>query len=137
MFKGKEFYGEQKILKGLKGLDFYSFAPKHPGCFKNISKKKLDSDCSEALNKFKAVLCGKNKYDLIVLDEFNIAVRDGFIKVKDVLEVLKGIDSNTNVLITGRSAHKSLLKLADLITDMKDVRHPFHTGILAKRGLEF
>ena len=42
LFKGKEFYGEQKILKGLKGLDFYCFAPKHPGCFKGVSKSSLD-----------------------------------------------------------------------------------------------
>jgi len=137
LFKGKEFYGEQKVLKGLKNLTFYSFAPKHPGCFKNISRKKLDSDCASALNKFKAVLCGKKKYDLIVLDEFNIAVRDGFLNIKALLEVLRSIDSNTNILITGRSAHKNLLKIADLITEMKEVKHPFNIGILAKKGIEF
>ncbi len=137
LFKGKEFYGEQKVLKKLKNLKFYSFAPKHPGCFSGISQASLKSECGKALKKFKESIAPEKGYDLIVLDEFNIAVRDGIMDVKALLDILKDIDSKTNVLITGRSAHKSLLKVADLITEMKEVRHPFNKGILAKKGLEF
>jgi cob(I)alamin adenosyltransferase len=137
LFKGKEFYGEQKILKNLKNLDFFCFAPKHPGCFPKISKECVTPECNKALNKFKEVLASKKKYDLIVLEEFNIAVRDGFLKIKPLLELLKTIDSNTNVLLTGRSAHKSLMNIADLVTEMKEVKHPFRKGINARKGIEF
>jgi len=136
LFKGKEFYGEQKILKGLKGLDFYCYASKHPGCFPGVSKTSLVSDCGKALKQFEKALASK-KYGLIVLEEFNIAVRDGLLKIEPLLELLKNKNSNINVLITGRSAHKKLLKIADCVTEMKEVKHHFHKGILAKKGLEF
>lgn len=137
LFKGKEFYGEQKILKGLKGLDFYSFAPKHPGCFKGVSRRSLVSECGRALEKFEKAMKSKKKYGLIVLEEFNIAVRDGFLNIEPLLELLKNKDSNINVIITGRSAHKDLLLIADCVTEMKEVKHHFHKGILAKKGVEF
>ena len=137
LFKGKEFYGEQKVLKGLKNLKFYSFAPKHPGCFSGISKTSLKSECGKALKKFKDSLAPAKKYNLIVLDEFNIAVRDGILDIKVLLDILNCIDSKTNVLITGRCAHKSLMKIADLVTEMKEVKHPFRKGILARKGIEF
>ena len=137
LFKGKEFYGEQKILKGLKGLDFYGFAPKHPGCFPGVSKASLVSDCDKALEQFEKALASKKKYGLIVLEEFNIAVRDGLLKVEPLLELLKNKPSYINVLITGRGAPKALLELADCVTEMKEVKHHFHKGILAKKGIEF
>ena len=137
LFKGKEFYGEQKVLKNLKNFEFYSFAPKHPGCFKGISRAGLKTDCTKALDKLKWALNSKKKFNLIVLDEFNIAARDGFLKVKPLVEVLKNVDSNTNILITGRNAHKDLLKIADLVTEMKEVKHPFNKGLKAQKGLEF
>jgi cob(I)alamin adenosyltransferase len=137
LFKGKEFYGEQKVLKGLKGLEFFSFAPKHPGCFKGLSIPALKKDCARALKKFESALKSGKKYDLIVLDEFNIACRDGLLDVKALLEVIKKIDSKTCVLITGRQADQRLIKMADLVTEMKEVKHPYKKGILARKGLEF
>ena len=95
------------------------------------------SECGSALEKFEQALKSKKKYGLIVLEEFNIAVRDGFLNIKPLLELLKNIDSNINVIITGRSAHKDLLMMADLVTEMKEVKHHFHKGVLAKKGIEF
>jgi cob(I)alamin adenosyltransferase len=137
LFKGKEFYGEQKILKGLKGLDFYCFAPKHPGCFPGVYRASLVSDCGKALEQFEKALNSKKKYDLIVLEEFNIALRDSFLKAEPLLELLKHKPSNVNVFITGRSAPKALLELADIVTEMKEVKHHYHNGVLAKKGIEF
>jgi cob(I)alamin adenosyltransferase len=72
-----------------------------------------------------------------VLEEFNIAIRDGLLDVKPLLELLKYKPSYTNVFITGRSAHKDLLELADCVTEMKEVKHHYHKGVLAKKGLEY
>jgi cob(I)alamin adenosyltransferase len=140
LFKGKDFYGEQKVLRTLKNLDYYSYASKHPFCFKDKSSKTLKNvkiECSKALFKLYSVLKGKKHYDLIVLDEFNIALRDGFIILKDILELLSHNTYKTNIIITGRSAPKELIKIADLVTEMKEIKHPFSKGLKARKGIEW
>lgn len=140
LFKGKGFYGEQNILKKLKNLDFYSFAPKHPACFpkeKALTHEKLRDQCLEALYKFRSVLASKKHYDLIVLEEFNIAVRDGYFKIKELLAAIADNTKQIDIIVTGRSARKELLKAADLVTEMKEIKHPFNKGIKCKKGIEF
>lgn len=137
LFKGREFYGEQKVLKKLKNLDFYSFAPKHPKCFGDTSLWEVKDQCQKALKKLKVLLEGRKKYNLIVLEEFNIALRDGYILLKELLEVLSKYHSKYNIIVTGRSAPKKLIELADLVTEMKEIKHPYRKGIKAQKGLEF
>jgi cob(I)alamin adenosyltransferase len=137
LFKGKEFYGEQKVLCKLKNLDFYSFAPKHPFCFPQVNKETVQVQCDDALESFKKALKKKKSYDLIVLEEFNIAIREGYLKYKDLSKVLDTINKDTYIVITGRGAPKELLKRADLVTEMKEIKHPFNKGIKAKKGIEF
>lgn len=136
LFKGEEFYGEQKILKTLKNLDFYPFAPKHPYCFPKVKPKTVKSQCQRALACLEK-LSRRNKYRLIILEEFNIALREGYIKLKDLLKILNKIDSNTNVIITGRGAPEELIARADLVTEMREIKHPYNIGIPAKEGIEF
>lgn len=136
LFKGKEFYGEQKILARLKNLDFYSFAPKHPYCFPTIKHKTVKGQCRRALSCFEK-LSHSNKYQLIVLEEFNIALREGYIQVKDILKVLNKLDSNLNIIITGRGAPKELIKRSDIATEMTELKHHFNKGKTAMKGIEF
>jgi cob(I)alamin adenosyltransferase len=140
LFKGKAFYGEQHILKKLKNLDFFCFTPKHPFCFpkdKNITREIVRNQCLEALNKTRSVLLSKKRYALVVLDEFNIAVRDGFINIKELLEVISHNPFKIDIIITGRGAKKELIKAADLVSEMKEVKHPFNKGVKSKKGIEF
>lgn len=136
LFKGKEFYGEQKVLSMLSGLDFYSFAPKHPFCFHSVSKQKALIECTDALDCVKKIV-RKKKYRLIVLEEFNIALRDGFIELKPFLELIGKLEKTAVVIVTGRGAPKKLIERADLVTEMKEIKHPFNKGIKAMKGLEF
>ncbi|MCB4790386.1 MAG: cob(I)yrinic acid a,c-diamide adenosyltransferase [Elusimicrobia bacterium] len=136
LFKGKEFYGEQKILGKLKNLDFYSFAPSHPFCFPDTKIEGVKLQCEDALECLKKALKKKKRYDLIVLEEFNIAIRDGYLKQDDLFKML---DKNKDiyVLITGRGAPKELIDRADLVTEMKEIKHPYNKGVKAKKGIEF
>ena len=101
LFKGESFYGEQNILTKLENLDFFSFAKKHPFCFKEVSKEQVIKECEQSLNKLKEI-SQDNKYNLIVLEEFNIALRDNFIDeektVEDSLNIPKKI-SDHQILI--------------------------------------
>lgn len=137
LFKGKEYYGEQKILKNLKNLDFFSFAPHHPFCRRRIKKHDAARQCISALNLLKNILRKKPPYDLIVLDEFNIAIRDGFMKPEELIDAISEKNIKADIIITGRCAPKALIKIAELVTEMKEIKHPFQKGIKAKRGIEY
>lgn len=136
LFKGENFYGEQKILSLFENLDFFSYAKKHPFCFKDITKEQIISECSQAVNKIKEII-KDNKYDLIVLEEFNIAVRDGYIESDDLIKFAKTLSEQSTVVITGRQAHGDLIDAADLVSEVKEIKHPYTKGVAAKEGIEF
>ena len=77
------------------------------------------------------------KYDLVILDEINYAVKFGLIEISDVLALLDKKTPEEHVLLTGRDARAELIDRADLVTEMKLIKHPFQQGIKAQRGIEF
>ena len=78
-----------------------------------------------------------SKYDLVIFDELHIALRHQFLKISDVLHALKHKRSGQHVILTGRSAPQAIIRLADLVTEMKCVKHPFQRGVCAQPGIEF
>ena len=75
-------------------------------------------------------------FDLIVMDELNVAVDLGLIPIGDVVETLKKKQEQTEIIITGRGAHPMLIELADLVTEMKDIKHYYTQGVQARIGIE-
>lgn len=136
LFKGENFYGEQNILTKLEGLDFFSFAKKHPFCFKEISKEQVVKECQQAMDKLNEIV-KDNKYNLIVLEEFNIAIRDNFIEEDLLIDIVKKLNEKSNVVITGRGASSKIVELADLVSEVKEIKHPYNKGIPAQEGIEF
>ncbi|MDD5687603.1 MAG: cob(I)yrinic acid a,c-diamide adenosyltransferase [Elusimicrobia bacterium] len=135
-FKDKNFYGEQNVLSKLKKINFYSFAQKHPCFYKNIKIKDIKNECSEITGLIEKIF-KENKYDLLILDELNVVIHDGFVDVEKIVNLLKKRPKTMEIVITGRSAHKKILKLADLVTDMRLVKHPYYKGIKSRKGIEF
>jgi cob(I)alamin adenosyltransferase len=81
---------------------------------------------------------GSGNYDLIVLDEFTYPMAYGWLDVNEVLDWLrKNRPANLHLVITGRSAPEELIAEADLVTEMKVIKHPFDRGIHAQAGVEF
>lgn len=76
-------------------------------------------------------------YKMILLDELNIALRYDYIDLFEVLEVLKSKPDDVHVIITGRNAKDELIELADLVTEMTQIKHPFRSGIKAQSCIEF
>ena len=136
LFKGESFYGEQNILTKLENLDFFSFAKQHPFCFKEVSKEQVIKECEQSLNKLKEI-SQNNKYNLIVLEEFNIALRDNFIDETFFINTVKKLNDNSNVVITGRGASQKLIDVADLVSEIKEIKHPYTKGVLAQEGIEY
>jgi len=79
---------------------------------------------------------GEGMVDLLVMDEVVRALQDRLLTLKDVLEIVK-LRGTTHLVLTGHKAPKELVEVADLVTEMKKVKHPYDKGILAVRGLDF
>lgn len=77
------------------------------------------------------------KFDLIVLDEINVALNLKLISKKEVVQLIEKVPKDIYLILTGRGAPKELIDRADLVTEMREVKHPFSKGKLAKRGIEF
>jgi cob(I)alamin adenosyltransferase len=79
----------------------------------------------------------KRFYDVLILDEIVYCLSKGLAKFEDVKNIIDRKDTAVEIVMTGRGATKELIALADLVTEMKNIRHPFDKGQSARRGIEF
>ena len=78
-----------------------------------------------------------DRYDLVVLDELNIALRQHWLTVDEVVETMKNRPPHLHVIATGRTALPEILAISDLVSRIEDEKHPFHQGILAQNGIDY
>jgi cob(I)alamin adenosyltransferase len=76
-------------------------------------------------------------YKMVLLDELNIVLRYDYLPLEEVVETLKGKPRDLHVVVTGRNAKPELIEIADLVTEMTLVKHPFRSGVKAQKGIEF
>jgi cob(I)alamin adenosyltransferase len=76
-------------------------------------------------------------YKLVLLDELNIVLRYDYLPLDEVLAVLRDKPRDTHVIVTGRNAKHELIEIADLVTEMVEIKHPFRAGVKAQAGIEF
>jgi cob(I)alamin adenosyltransferase len=79
----------------------------------------------------------KNEHDLLIFDEINNAIAYGYLEVKAVVDALRRKPPDMHIILTGRDAHPDIVDIADLVTEMREIKHPFHRGIYAQRGIEY
>jgi cob(I)alamin adenosyltransferase len=77
------------------------------------------------------------EYKMVLLDELNIVLRYDYLPIGEVTEVLKARPPAKHVIVTGRNARDELIEIADLVTEMEQVKHPFRSGVKAQAGIEF
>ena len=78
-----------------------------------------------------------NEYQLIILDEANIAIDMGFIDVDEVVDVLKHKPEEMEIVLTGRNAHPKIIEIAHLVSKIEPIKHYWDTGIAARKGIEY
>ncbi|MBI4844902.1 MAG: cob(I)yrinic acid a,c-diamide adenosyltransferase [Candidatus Omnitrophica bacterium] len=137
-------YSEIKTLKKLK-IKVFCFAKTHPLCgdisaFREKTKKQcveiLRPWCLKGLELIKEIY-KQNKFDMLILDEMNICVRDGFLKEKEVLFLLENKPEKLELVLTGRGATRKMIKKAGLVSYIKEVKHPYREGVQKRRGIEY
>jgi cob(I)alamin adenosyltransferase len=133
--KGAWESGEATFARELAGrVDFFALGE---GFTWETQDRERDRAAAERAWAKACALMEDPNYDLVVLDELNIVLRDDTLPLEPVMEKLRQKRPALHVVITGRSARPELVELADLVTEMKLVKHPFRSGIKAQRGIEF
>jgi cob(I)alamin adenosyltransferase len=89
----------------------------------------------QGLQAFKRAM-GRNAYDLIVLDEINMAIYYGLLSVEQVIEAIEQKPPELHLVLTGRNANQQLIEMADLVTEMREIKHHYHQGVHAQKGIE-
>ncbi len=136
--KGSWHYGELDTAKML-GDDKIEIRPMGRG-FVKIGGAETDPEdvrlCEEAW-EFALEQINSGAYELVILDELNYVISYKMLDAARVVEALARRPEQVHVICTGRNAHPKLVELADLVTEMKEVKHPYTKGILAQRGIDY
>ncbi len=133
--KGKINYGELKSAKLLKNFKIEQYG--RPDFVDKDRPAKIDIELArKGFERAKEIIKGK-KYDIVILDELNVAVDYGLIPVKEVVELFKKIPKKMEIVITGRYMPDEFKEYADLISEVLEVKHYFQKGMEARKGIEY
>ncbi|MDD4924318.1 MAG: cob(I)yrinic acid a,c-diamide adenosyltransferase [Dehalococcoidales bacterium] len=132
---GNYVHGERKSLFLLSEVTFESF-----GCEGWVDKDNIrPQDIEQSQKGFtasrNAVLGGE--YDVVIMDEVNMAVNLGLIPVDDLLKLISEKPENVELILTGRYADVKIIQAADMVTEMLSIKHPYNSGIQARRGIDY
>jgi cob(I)alamin adenosyltransferase len=106
-----------------------------PGDIAPVPEHKKAAEAAFILSQ-QRILSGY--WDIVILDEINVAVKLGLLDISRVLELLRKKPKNLHVVLTGRDAHDELIEMADLVTEMRLIKHPYdENGIPAQKGIDF
>lgn len=133
--KGRKYIGEYKVKERLAPeYEIHQFGREEFIDFRN--PMPLDYELAEKGLEF-AKEALRRKPRILVMDEINLAAHFGIVKTEDILKLLEDIPEETTVVLTGRRAPEKLVERADLVTEMKFIKHPFEKNVLAREGVEF
>ena len=132
--KGSWDYGE---LHAIEKLENFEIVPMGEGFTWETKNRDRDAEiawrtweaCREAIEK--------NEHDLLIFDEINNAIAYDYLAIEPVIEALRNKPEDMHIILTGRDAKPELIEAADLVTEMREIKHPFNEGIYAQRGIEY
>ena len=131
--KGKWRTGERQFAETIPGLTFLVMGRGFTWESDDLSR---DRQAAVAAWSEARKLVERAAHDVIVLDEITYAINYGFLPLEEVITVLKDRPSHVHVVVTGRNAPERLVEIADLVTEMRCVKHPYEQGIPAQQGID-
>lgn len=133
--KGAWETGERDVLERFD--DLVTFKTMGEGFTWETQDRQRDIAAARAAWEAAKEMIADPSYNLILLDELNIVLRYDYLPLGEVIDVLKAKPEMTHVVVTGRNAKDELIEIADLVTEMTQVKHPFRDGVKAQTGIEF
>ena len=136
--KGSWHYGEMDSSKKLEpNFELIAVGKGFVGILDdNSPREEHEKYAAEAVSICREKIFSE-KYDVIILDEVNYAITLGLIDVQEIIKIIKEKPSELDLVLTGRDVKEEIVELADLVTEMKEIKHPFKSGIKAKKGIDF
>jgi len=150
--KGNSFTGEFLFAQKVENLDFWQFGRdciyssaireniiECFGCGECFIGKEgpTDKDLKVVRGGWQKVLNNFHRYDLLILDEISLAIYHGIIREEEVIDLLNSKPEYLEVILTGRYMPESIKEKADLVTEMKEIKHPYQKGIKARWGIDY
>lgn len=140
-WEGEEFYHERRILRKIENIDLFPTGTLRHNKDGTFRFGLTEEDLKEAKRglDFAYKVLGENKYNLVILDEVIVSVYTKLLKLEEVLDLIKFWRENCSceLVLTGRYAPEEIIKEADLVTEMKKIKHYFDLGEKAREGIEF
>ena len=136
--KGSWHYGEMESSKRLEPeFEMVAIGKGFVGIIDDKSPKEDHQKIAKEAIRISNEKIQSGKYDIVILDEINYAVNLNLISLDDVLDLIKSKPENVDLVLTGNYAKEEVIEAADLVTEMKEIKHPFQKGIKAKEGIDF
>ena len=133
--KGAWETGERDVLE--KFSDQVTIKAMGEGFTWETQDRQRDIDSARAAWEEAKLMIANPDIKMVLCDELNIVLRYDYLPVEEVVEVLKNKPEDKHVIITGRNAKDELIEVADLVTEMELIKHPFRSGVKAQAGVEF
>lgn len=130
--KGME-YSEVKVQDFIPNIKIEQYGR---DCFIEVEPEEEDFKCAEVGFEKMREAVGSKKYDVIIMDEITVALYYKLVELEEVLDLIKNRDKSIEVIMTGRNAPKELQEIADLVTEMKEIKHYYQKGVMAREGIE-
>jgi cob(I)alamin adenosyltransferase len=132
--KSTEYSGEYKAVKKLKNIELRQFGT---GRFLLEEISSQDVEMARDGMDFAREILTSGQFDVVILDELNVAMHFGLVDLDAVLEMIDARRPGVEVVVTGRKAPPELVERADYVTEMVEVKHPLSRGIQARKGIEY
>jgi len=133
--KGGFDYGELYVIDKLPNLTLKAF-----GRGKFVTEKppaEVDVDFAQEALALAEKVVASGKYDIVILDEVNVALNLKLIELERILKMITSKPKHVELVLTGRYAPNEVVEAADLVTEMKEVKHPYSRGFQARKGIEY
>ena len=127
-------YGEARVASFVPGFELRQVGRDAFVNFRNLEQIDLDL-CRTGWDVAKEAIAAK-QVDIVILDELNIVLATKMLPLDEVIDFLKAHQHELEIITTGRGAPEELIKIADLVTDMSEVKHYFHKGVSSRLGID-
>ena len=133
--KGWDHYGELTSAKLIPNLTLIQTG--RPDYVYKGRETQKDYEEAERGLRLAREYAASGECDLLILDEINVALDYGLVRLEDVVSFAKSKPENLELVLTGRGAAPELTELADLVTEMREIKHPYQKGVASRRGVEY